>query len=184
MKDLNPVFRKAVIGGFNRQDVIEYIEKTKNEFFEYKKENEKIIGELYEKINSLSSLLEEAKAVKEEIDCEQNTDTEAEENSSLTVSEISKVALELKSAAEMICCNFENLFKKMGLSQDNAEAEPTIATEVEEGNRSSVNTEEEIDKSNSFFSDILSEVCPPENKNKKPSQVTNTSQFDDLLNIH
>ena len=47
-------FRKAAFGGFNRRDVISYIEKMRNESFEYKKQVEETVKSLNEKIRELN----------------------------------------------------------------------------------------------------------------------------------
>lgn len=44
MEEFNRLFRKAAFGGFNKEDVINYIEKTKNDFFEYKQQSENHSG--------------------------------------------------------------------------------------------------------------------------------------------
>ena len=51
-------FRKAKFGGFNRKDVIDYIEKIQNEFFSYKKETDETVSRLREKISELEKLAE------------------------------------------------------------------------------------------------------------------------------
>lgn len=48
-------FRKASFGGFNRKDVINYIEKMTNEFYEYRKQVEETITSLNGKIRELES---------------------------------------------------------------------------------------------------------------------------------
>ena len=48
-------FRKAAFGGFNRKDVISYIEKMRNESFEYKKQVEETVKTLNEKIRELEN---------------------------------------------------------------------------------------------------------------------------------
>lgn len=50
-------FRKATFGGFNRKDVISYIEKIKNETFEYRCQVEDTIKKLNEKIIELEGAL-------------------------------------------------------------------------------------------------------------------------------
>ena len=47
------LFRKAAFGGFNKEDVIQYIETMKTEFFEYKAQVEETIRELNEKLQAL-----------------------------------------------------------------------------------------------------------------------------------
>lgn len=56
------VFRRATFGGFNRRDVIDYIERIKNEFLEYKNGVEKTIAELRQQISELTELAQTASA--------------------------------------------------------------------------------------------------------------------------
>lgn len=42
-------FRKSLFG-FNRKDVMDYIAQLHNEYYAYRKEQEKLVAELYEKI--------------------------------------------------------------------------------------------------------------------------------------
>ncbi len=49
------LFRKNVFGGFNKDDVIDYIENMKNEFFEYRSQVEQTVKELNKKVASLES---------------------------------------------------------------------------------------------------------------------------------
>ena len=63
MNNADRLFRNAVFGGFNKDDVIDYIENMKNEFFEYRSQVEQTIKELNEKV---AALREEAVAAKKE----------------------------------------------------------------------------------------------------------------------
>lgn len=99
-------FRKAAFGGFNREDVINYIEKMKNEFFDYKKEVEATVAQLNEKIRELETL------------CETKSDPIAEENTTAdntyetendAVSDINEATLKLRMVADDLCkslCDF------------------------------------------------------------------------------
>lgn len=49
------LFRKNVFGGFNKDDVIDYIENMKNEFFEYRSQVEQTVKELNGKVASLEN---------------------------------------------------------------------------------------------------------------------------------
>ena len=48
-------FRKATFGGFNRKDVIDYIEKMRNESFEYRKQVDETVKSLNKKIIELEN---------------------------------------------------------------------------------------------------------------------------------
>ena len=65
MSKTERLFRNSVFGGFNKDDVIDYIENMKNEFFEYRSQVEKTIKELNEQV---AALTEEALAAKKEAD--------------------------------------------------------------------------------------------------------------------
>ena len=49
---MNRLFRKATFGGFNKEDVMQYIETMKTEFYDYKAQVEETIRELNEKLQS------------------------------------------------------------------------------------------------------------------------------------
>lgn len=50
METINRLFRKAKFGGFNKEDVMQYIETMKKEFFDYKAQVEETIRELNERL--------------------------------------------------------------------------------------------------------------------------------------
>ena len=50
METMNRLFRKAKFGGFNKEDVMQYIETMKREFFDYKAQVEETIRELNERL--------------------------------------------------------------------------------------------------------------------------------------
>jgi len=52
MNGMNRLFRKATFGGFNKEDVMQYIETMKTEFFDYKAQVEETIHELNEKLQA------------------------------------------------------------------------------------------------------------------------------------
>lgn len=49
------LLRRTTLGGFNRKDVIDYIEKLKNEYADYKADAEKTIKELRDEISELKA---------------------------------------------------------------------------------------------------------------------------------
>ena len=93
--------RKKAFGGFNPKDVVNCIEKTRNELYEYKTSAEKNIEELKEKIEKLES----EKSALEKV----NADL-AKVNSEL----IEKAKADEKAAAEITKLENEicELFKK------------------------------------------------------------------------
>ena len=52
MGNSNRLFRKAKFGGFNKEDVMQYIETMKKDFFDYKAQVEETIHELNERLAS------------------------------------------------------------------------------------------------------------------------------------
>ena len=60
------VFRKTSFGGFNRKDVIDYIESIKNEYADYKSKAEKTIAELQARIEELEAGMCWQEAITEE----------------------------------------------------------------------------------------------------------------------
>ncbi|MGN1444600.1 MAG: hypothetical protein ACI4XE_12210 [Acutalibacteraceae bacterium] len=119
MDNSNRLFRKAVIGGFNKDDVIDYIESMKNEFFEYRKQVEETIGELNQKIKEL----EEAGNVIREPDepsvSEHLSDdlepfeSEFKNNVSFSVGEINAATDHLKKTADKLCENLTEFMDKI-----------------------------------------------------------------------
>ncbi len=177
----NPVFRKTVFGGFNREDVINYIEKLKNEFFEYKTNTDSIISGLYEKINSLNDLLEETSSQLQVLKDKPQCSDDSKEDISVSLNKISKEASEIKSGADLVCLNFEDLIKLMGSIDLRSEA---LKNEDEKNNEAASDTiiDSTITKS-SFFDDLLSKV-ETENQPCKAVELKSVqSQFEDFFNI-
>ena len=127
-------FRKATFGGFNRKDVIAYIEKMRNESFEYKKQVEDTVKSLNEKIREL----ENAAGLMEKSDYCENTDAEkavTPEN----CNDIGQATKHLKTVADELCRSLGDFMDKLserGLfdtsSQDaSAESEDEIMQDNE-----------------------------------------------------
>ncbi len=130
------LFRKNVFGGFNRDDVIDYIENMKNDFFEYRAQVELTVKELNEKITKLEGELrtadkklfeankkaeeavensmmskKAAKDAEEQLEKEKAALTEKSENSSLC--EINLATDRLKKVADEICDNLSTFIEKI-----------------------------------------------------------------------
>ncbi len=150
--------RKKAFGGFNPKDVVDCIEKTRNELHEYKTSAEKNIEELKEKIEKLESekaalekvnadlakanaeLIENAKAEeKEEAESENSGD-------SLTVIEINAATNELKKVADDLCNSLRDFMDRI--------AENSISVVVE---NSENETEEEFN-AESFMAQLEAEI--------------------------
>ena len=105
-------FRKATFGGFNRKDVIDYIEKIQNEFYDYKKETEKTVEKLNEKISQLEALscsCETTECVAEE--SKQETALLSEENGS--ASEINMATAKLRNVTDELCRSLNDFMDKL-----------------------------------------------------------------------
>ncbi len=132
--------RKKAFGGFNRKDVVNVIEKSRNELYEYKTEAQKNIEELKEKLQKAESerdalLRENADLVK--VNCElqeSNKEVEAlkeayeslkaeseeKENAlspdSLTALQINAATDELKRVADDLCNSLRDFMDKIAES--------------------------------------------------------------------
>ncbi len=131
-------FRKAAFGGFNREDVINYIEKMRNEFFDYKKEVEATITQLNEKIRELEDLsaLHSQQETKAEL-CEKEEENDIAAN---PIDDINEATNHLRMVADELCrslCDFmdrvsENtvsvVIEKQASEEEAAEEEITEAS--------------------------------------------------------
>lgn len=131
--------RKKAFGGFNPKDVVDCIEKTRNELYEYKTSAQKNIEELKEKVEKLESekaALEKvnadlAKANSELLEnAKVNEKVEATETvgDSLTVIEINAATNELKKVADDLCNSLRDFMDRIAQNSisvvvENSEAE-------------------------------------------------------------
>ncbi len=112
-------FRRAAFGGFNREDVIRYIEKMKNEFFDYKKEVELTVEQLNSKIRELEEAYE---AVSTPMLSERTAVIEEAEEVN-PVSDINEATRKLRSVADELCKNLSNFMVKVTENSVIAESE-------------------------------------------------------------
>lgn len=104
MDSKNRLFRKSRFGGFNRDDVIDYIETMKNEFYEYKTDVEETIKSLNDRIEELEK---ENLRLLDSIDEREIEYNEFEEN--YPVDGINEATDHLKMVADELCdslCRF------------------------------------------------------------------------------
>ena len=119
MDNSSRLFRKAVIGGFNKDDVIDYIESMKNEFFEYRKQVETTIGELNQKIKELEEAGNAVCPTQEPSEKEPDSDplepleSEFKNNVSFSVGEINAATDHLKKTADKLCENLTEFMDKI-----------------------------------------------------------------------
>ena len=147
--------RKKAFGGFNPKDVVDCIEKTRNELYEYKTSAQKTIEELKEKIEKLESeknALEKvnadlAKANSELIEGTKSADSCTEATGdSLTVIEINAATNELKKVADDLCNSLRDFMDRI--------AQNSISVVVE---NSDAEAEEDFD-AEKFMAELEAEI--------------------------
>lgn len=154
--------RKKAFGGFNPKDVVDCIEKTRNELYDYKNQAQKNIEELKEKIEKLESekaalekvnadlakanseLLQAAEAAAEQKESEE--DEKASASDSLTVIEINAATNELKKVADDLCNSLRDFMDRI--------AENSISVVVENAESE---TEEEFN-AEKFMAELEAEI--------------------------
>lgn len=172
MENNYATFRRAAIGGFNREDVISYIEKMKNEFYDYKKEVEKTITGLNEKIKELEASCGDTGVI--DTDDVFSPDDFSYEGENDAVSGINEAAFRLRAVADELCRNLcafmekvsENAVSVVISAEDAAECEAdeneadeneAVEQEALEADESTV-VIEEVDEKNDAVSEILKAV--------------------------
>lgn len=111
--------RKTTFGGFNKKDVIAYIEKIKNESYEYKSRVEKTVKELETQIAELNAAATEALAEREELIRQIGELTSGEltvvgkESQNETVSEINEATSHLKNVADELCQSLREFMERI-----------------------------------------------------------------------
>ena len=150
--------RKKAFGGFNPKDVVDIIEKTRNELHDYKNSAEKNIEELKEKIEKLEAekaALEKvnedlAKANSELLENAKNVETSEEiaesTGDSLTVIEINAATNELKKVADDLCNSLRDFMDRI--------AQNSISVVVE----NSENEAEEDFNAERFMAELEAEI--------------------------
>lgn len=185
MDNNNPLFRTAVFGGFNKDDVIDYIEKTKNEFYSYQKQVEETIISLKKKIRDLESIglqmpLEEELTQFEEVD----TSSNANDQIMSSVTEINEATELLRKTADLLCSSLGDFIDHIAQNSvpvqistsniptyDDEEAAETVFDET-----ASESTEEE---NISIFDDILAHATLKEKTQEK--EETSSSILDGIF---
>lgn len=167
MENSTKLFRKSPLG-FNREDVINYIEKLKNDFYEYKASSEKTVNELSEKIKELENEI-----------CNKKSDTQVKSTAdeidfSSSVSQINEATDRLKETAEKICDDIGDFLSK-ALSFD----KPSVCFDELSG-------EDKFDVDfilNKEFTSVSDVFESDENGDKTEiDELDLTSQFSQILN--
>ena len=94
------LFKKQMFGGFNKEDVISYIEKMKLEFSDYKQQVEETMETLNAQIESLQG------SPREELPVSPKEDGDAVES-------LSEATERLKEVGESLCENLNALIDRM-----------------------------------------------------------------------
>jgi hypothetical protein len=165
-------FRKSTFGGFNRKDVISYIEKMRNESYEYKMQVEETVKSLNEKILELENaarLMEVDLAV-----CGEEPPVSAE-----NMSDIGDATKHLKAVADELCRSLGEFMDKLsrkGLfekADDDLASEESFDLSVEEEPAAEESLVDGILSSLSFLYEGKAEAKPAvEEKNDKMENDT------------
>lgn len=158
-------FRTSAFGGFNRKDVINYIEKMRNESHEYKKQVEETVKSLNEKILELENA---ARLI--ENDCMIDEEQSAQQQVGNLV-DIGEATIHLKTVADELCRSLGEFMDKLdrkGLFE-NSESVCQIQECEEE-------TQEE-----SFVDGILSSISYLSNEDKSETCAVEKKQAEKSL---
>ena len=121
MEDSTRLFRKAAFGGFNKDDVMDYIESMKREFFNYKTKVEQTIQELNEKLAALEAAGDGVTTAQAQ--------PAADEESSAAL-DIHAATDHLKQVADELCSNLSRLISRISPSDAIVETVETPAPEI------------------------------------------------------
>ena len=133
-------FRKTKVGGFNKKDVISYIEKMRNDFFDYKVAVESTIDKLNAKVRELEMACEDQMEQVRELEaaCEDQKEQIREvivevpvaaENSADPLNDINEATSQLKIVADELCRNLSDFMLKMS-AKEHSSAKPEIFENV------------------------------------------------------
>ena len=133
MDSATKLFKTSALG-FNRSDVINYIEKTRNDFYDYKIQTQRTIDDLNDKIKEL----EEALKSKENYIYESKPSDNVDFSSS--VSQINEAADHLRETADKICVDIGDFLDKILTADRDIFTEEAIIEE--ESNDETIVTED------------------------------------------
>lgn len=130
MSNTERLFRNSVFGGFNKEDVIDYIENMKNEFFEYRSQVEETVKGLNKRIatleneakaaniraneaeNKVADALRSSKAAEERLALEKAAIEEKGESGD-PIEEINLATDRLRRVADEICDNLSSFIDRI-----------------------------------------------------------------------
>lgn len=105
--------RKSTFGGFNKQDVIAYIEKVKNDAYEEKNRLQKQVKELTDKIGDLEAQVSAFDAEKDKLVKRIGELSVSGEGKNETVEEINEATNHLKNVADELCQSLRDFMQRI-----------------------------------------------------------------------
>ncbi len=105
--------RKSTFGGFNKQDVIAYIEKVKNEAYEEKSRLQKQVKELTDKISELEGQVASFDEEKDKLVKKIGELSVSGEGKNETVEEINEATNHLKNVADELCQSLREFMERI-----------------------------------------------------------------------
>ncbi len=163
--------RKSTFGGFNKKDVIAYIEKVRNESYEYRTRVEKTVNELNAQVSELRKAADEALKEKEELLRQIGELTSGElsvttkESTSETVSEINEATTHLKNVADELCQSLRDFMEKI--------SENSVAVILE----GSEDKEEEIFDGQKLMAEIEAEIYAKLGVAEEASETVSDTEY-------
>ena len=101
------IFRTVAFGGFNKKDVIDYIEKVRNDYYKYKSEVDETVKALSEKISEF----ENAAKLSQQDEPLQEVTVDVQDN--VKADDIDSSAKHLKSVADELCKSLSDFMDKL-----------------------------------------------------------------------
>ncbi|MBQ8029199.1 MAG: hypothetical protein IJ262_07310 [Clostridia bacterium] len=193
----NHLFRTVVFGGFNKDDVIDYIETMRNDFHSYRQQVEETISGLKKKIRDLESI---GLSLPIENDSQSfEIPTEAIDSSSKqilsSVSEINEATEQLRKTADLLCSSLGDFISKISenslsvnvaFSETEEDNNDVLASDLHEAlvenilkDEEKIEAEEapteEASEPKSFFDDIISQAKVSEKNTEKAADAPSGS---------
>lgn len=100
MSSTERLFRNSVFGGFNKEDVINYVESMKNEFFEYRSQVEQTVRDLNKRVADLQDEVKTANKRAAEADKRAADAIVSSEEAAIAAQKAAQEKLALQKAAE------------------------------------------------------------------------------------
>ncbi len=137
-------FRKARVGGFNKKDVINYIEKMRNDFYDYKKAVEATVDSLNAKIRELEALNDNDKSAIYQ--AAEAVESISEQRCSDPISDINASALRLRMVADELCRNLTDFMTTVSSETTQEKAEECSCCDADCANTESQEENIKTDK--------------------------------------